>query len=73
MPNITDWGNVPIVFDIPMAARILGKTYDNIQKRCKRGELPAFKDGTQWRFEKETFLEYVHQTARTSLTILAKD
>ena len=57
--NITDWSNVPVVFDIPMAARILGVTPEGVKKRCQRGELPAFKDGKLWRFEKDAFLDYI--------------
>ncbi len=48
-----------------MVARTLlarqGKTPENISRRCQRGELPAFKDGRMWRFEKEAFLSYIHQ------------
>lgn len=57
--NITDWDNVPVVFDIPMAARILGVTPEGIKRRCQRGELPAFKDGKLWRFEKTAFMDYI--------------
>lgn len=65
---ITSWDEVPVIFDIPMAARLLGKSYDWIARRCLKGELPAFKDGVEWRFEKEEFLEYIRQSRVVSYT-----
>lgn len=65
---VTSWNEVPVVFDIPMAARILGKSADWISRRCQRGELPAFKDGKEWRFEKDAFLDYIQSCKVTPIT-----
>jgi excisionase family DNA binding protein len=59
--NITEWDNVPVIFDIPMAARILGVTPEGVKRRCQLGELPAFKDGKLWRFEKTAFIDYIRE------------
>ncbi|MBR1433043.1 MAG: helix-turn-helix domain-containing protein [Ruminiclostridium sp.] len=58
--NITDWDQVPVVFDVPMAARILAMTDQKIRKMCREGDLPAFKVGeNSWRFNKEAFMEFL--------------
>lgn len=62
---ITSWEQVPIVFDIPLAARILGMSVEHTRRMCKRGELPAFRCGKMWRFKKEDFLEYIRDNSVT--------
>lgn len=61
MANVTNWENVPVTLDVPLIARILGKTPDNISRRCQRGDLNeyAFKDGREWRMRKERLIEYI--------------
>ncbi len=61
MNPITNWDDVPVVFDLPLAARILGVTYEGIKKRCQKGEIPAFKDGKLWRMEKEALRDYIRK------------
>lgn len=64
---ITSWEEVPVIFDIPMAARLLGKTPENITRRCQSGEFPAFKDGKEWRITKEALLKYIHDNGNEAM------
>lgn len=58
--NITDWDQVPVVFDIAMASRILAVNYDKVRQMCRDGIIPAFKIGTNsWRINKEAFMKYL--------------
>jgi len=57
---ITDWQQVPLIIDLPFAARLLGCTVETLKKRAQRGELPgAFKNGAQWRILKDTFRQHI--------------
>lgn len=56
---ITGWEDVPLIFDIPWATKLLGRSYDNIKKLCQQGRLPAFKTGREWRFEKGAFQRWM--------------
>ncbi len=58
--NITTWEQVPVIFDVPIAARILGLSDQKIRKMCREGTLPAYKIGeNSWRFNKGIFMEYL--------------
>jgi len=62
---ITDWEQVPVVIDLPFAARILGQSIETLKKRSQRGELPgAFKAGRDWRVAKEALRKYVEGKQR---------
>lgn len=65
---VTSWDEVPVIFDISMASRLLGKSRDWISRRCQKGLLPAFKDGSEWRFEKDAFRDYIRQNRTGSHT-----
>ena len=52
--TITSWDDVPLVFDLPIMCRLLGRSYENIKQLCQKQKIPAFKVGTEWRFEKDT-------------------
>ena len=57
---ITNWDQVPVVIDLPFAARILGQSIETLKKRSQRGELPgAFKAGRDWRVNKDVLRSYV--------------
>lgn len=56
---VTDWKEVPVIFDIPMACRILGKTTESVRKMLTTGELPAQKAGNEWRIRKDKMMEYL--------------
>ncbi|MBQ2765776.1 MAG: helix-turn-helix domain-containing protein [Clostridia bacterium] len=48
-----------MVFDIPMACRILGKTTESVRKMLTSGELSAQKAGNEWRIRKDKLMEYL--------------
>lgn len=56
---ITNWDSVPLIFDIPIMARLMGRSYENVKKMCQRGQFPAFKVGQEWRFEKGAVQNWV--------------
>lgn len=39
---ITRWEDIPLIFDIPIMARLPGRSYDSVKKMCLQGRLPAF-------------------------------
>ncbi|MBR5089548.1 MAG: helix-turn-helix domain-containing protein [Ruminiclostridium sp.] len=58
--NITDWAQVPVVFDVAMASRILAINYDKVRQMCRDGIIPAYKIGTNsWRINKDEFMEWL--------------
>lgn len=58
----TNWDEVPVVFDVPYAARLLGFTADTISRKCAKGELPAHKILDKWRFDKEELRKFIQNT-----------
>lgn len=59
-PKLTyNWDEVPVVLDVPLAARILGFTVDSVSRKCKSGELPAHKIMGEWRFCKDELISYI--------------
>ena len=59
MKPITSWDLVPLVLDLPMAARIVGQSCEHLKKRAQRGDFPAYKEGNQWRITKESLMNHV--------------
>ena len=67
MPNqyrnkkyVTDWSQVPVLFDVAYAANLLGFTYDHTRRLCVAGIIPAHKVGrNSWRINKSEFMEYL--------------
>lgn len=57
--NVTNWDEVPIVMDIVMAARIVGQTPESIKHKCQQGLFPAYKEGKEWRIEKDLLKAYM--------------
>ena len=55
---ITNWDDVPVIFDIPVCCILLGKSYDRIKKMCQKHEIPAFKFGAEWRFRKDEIMKW---------------
>lgn len=51
--TITSWDDMPLVFDLPIMCRLLGRSYENIKQLCQQQKIPAFKVGNEWRFEKD--------------------
>lgn len=61
MKPICDWSAVPLMFDIPIACAITGRSYENIKYLCGKGQIPAFKVGNEWRFDKDLFREWMQK------------
>jgi excisionase family DNA binding protein len=47
-----------VVFTLKEVAEYLNVHPDTIRRYVKRGQLPAFKIGTDWRFNKESIDEW---------------
>ena len=56
---VPDWRQVPVVFDIPMAARILGKHAEVVRRKIVAGSIPAIKAEGEWRIRKDKLMEYL--------------
>ena len=54
----TNWDSVPVMFDLPYAAMLTGKTYDHLRAMAKAGTFPAHKIGKEIRIDKEEVLEW---------------
>jgi excisionase family DNA binding protein len=55
---VTSWDDVPVVMDLPFAARIVGQSPEYLRKRAQQGTFPAYKEGTSWRITKEALREH---------------
>lgn len=55
---IYNWDEVPLILDLPYAARLLGCSVQLIRKKCQDGNIPAFKIGVMWRIRKEDMIAY---------------
>lgn len=64
---VTSWEDVPVIFDIPMAARIIGAKPASVKRRCQRGDFPAFKNGKLWRITKEALLKYINENGNDAM------
>ena len=62
--TITSWDDVPLVFDIPIMCRLLGRSYENVKKMCQRQKIPAFKVEREWRFRKDAVQEWMSNQSR---------
>lgn len=60
MPKpIINWDDVPVLMDIPLAARVLLKSPEWVKQKAQSGELPAVKVGMEWRIPKNKLREYL--------------
>lgn len=53
---VTNWQELPVLLDIPTAARLLGKKENNVRRLIYDGELPARKAGGEWRLRKDEIM-----------------
>lgn len=58
---VTSWEKVPVIFDIPYAACLLGINPETLRCMVKDGQLPAFKVGKKWKIKKEHFISWVEE------------
>lgn len=56
---ITRWEDIPLIFDIPVMACLLGRSYDSEKKMCQQSKIPAFKLGNEWRFDKRIIQRWI--------------
>lgn len=56
---ILNWDDVPVVIDVPYAARLLALSVDYTSRLAQRGVLPGHKIGKQWRFDKDELRQYI--------------
>ena len=57
----TSWEDVPVIIDIPYAARLIGCTVDVLTRKCQKGEFPAHKVFNRWRISKEELISFINQ------------
>jgi len=56
---VTSWDEVPVIFDMPMAARLFGRSVDSLKLKAQAREIPAFKIGAEWRFDKDAIQAFI--------------
>jgi predicted DNA-binding transcriptional regulator AlpA len=60
----TSWDQLPAVLDVPLVCVVLGKSSASIKRYAADGILPgARKIGNEWRFDKETLMQYLKGAA----------
>lgn len=55
-PPITEWINLPVIMDIAMVARLLGKSPETVRRKIIEGEIPAQKMCDEWRIRKDELM-----------------
>lgn len=63
---VVNWDDVPVLMDIPLAARVLIKSPEWVKQKAQSGELPAVKVGMEWRIPKSKLREYIGDEPTTS-------
>ena len=58
-----NWDNVPVIVDLPMAARILGLTVETLKRYAQQGTFPAFKTGRAWRVTKKALFKWINDNS----------
>lgn len=55
-----NWDEIPLFFDLSMAAVITGYDYEYLAKLARKGEFPAFKIGERvWTVDKEDLKDFI--------------
>ena len=56
----TNWNQLPAVLDVPLVCMVMGMSSPTVKRYAADGTLPgARKIGNQWRFDKETLMNYL--------------
>jgi len=59
-PTYVSWDQLPVVFDVPIAAVVLGLSSASVKNFARDGKIPgARKIGDQWRFDKESLRAWI--------------
>lgn len=56
--NIQQWQELPIIFDLPLASRLVGLGAERLRQLCREGSFPAKKIGNSWRVDREEFITW---------------
>lgn len=71
------WEKIPAIFDIKYASILLDFSDKYLEKLCRQGQIPAFKVGKCWRFDKDVFKLWIEEqknrTVQTSKTKSCKE
>lgn len=52
---ITNWEELPIIFDLPHASVLVGLGAERLRQLSKAGRFPAKQIGNSWRVDREEF------------------
>lgn len=55
----TSWDDIPIVFDLPYVAVILGVCPETARRLVQKGTIKAIKVENQWRINKQDLMCYL--------------
>jgi excisionase family DNA binding protein len=55
----TSWEELPLIIDLPIVCRMLGRSYSNVKQMCQDGKIPAFKVGQEWRIDKTALQAWI--------------
>jgi excisionase family DNA binding protein len=65
---VADWSDVPVIIDLPFAARLLGLSVECLKKKAQSQQLPgAIKIGKVWRIDKSALKSYIETGERRNL------
>lgn len=57
--HVTDWNDVPVLLDLPYAARIVGMSAEYVKRLSIAGKFPAVKVGNSWRVNRDDLMAFV--------------
>lgn len=55
---VTDWGQVPVVFDLGYLAMLLGCSREKARLMCAGGSIPAVRLDGMWRINKHDMMKF---------------
>lgn len=58
---IKSWDEVPLIMDLAFASVLLGQAPGTLKLQAERGTFPAFKQGNQWRVEKDDLRAHIEK------------
>ena len=57
--NHTDWQDVPVMMDVPAAARVLGRNPEVVRRALQKGTLPGQKVMGGWVIRKDELMAHL--------------
>lgn len=55
----TDWQDVPVMMDVPAAARVLGRNPEVVRRAIQQKRLPGIKVGGGWLVRKDQLMAHL--------------